>query len=725
MIHTKEEKPLAVSYGYLENQDLCFITKDGIVRFQPNYPQNAIINILKHCTGLNSICSIQELSGLSPKQFNGIIAELYSREIIFPSHKLGIWFHERSLENSKYRVSFNLEEINALKGLKVKKCEKSEKGLTILEKILVRRRSIREFSGLKISKKELFDFLKDLYFRNGVPTVASGGGLYPLQFYVISLHTEFPIGLYKYEPNSSKLKLIKKIDDISEVFFCLQDQSIVEDASFLTIICADLNIHMQKYSNCGYAYTLMEVGSVIQNAYLKAAETSRGVLAYGGFNDSKLKEFLNLQQDTFPLVVLMFGGISKKIYSQKRLSSHIPFYFVQTLIDTFSKEKGIIKKYAVSTLAYKDEEISKYCASATYESPKMTTGRQRSGNGFGAGFSKNEALTKAIAEASERYYSGELFFDKKDSFNNLKNAILPEDFWKYTPDAIQNGKLGIFNRDAIYSWVKGHYIKNGKDVSILADQIFYPLDKYILGYQPVYKTSSSGVAAHMSEDRASECALLELIERDAVALAWYGQHQIHKIGTVSLPSDLQEKHQFWKKRGFLVDFYDITTDSIPVILCVFTNRSEYPFFVVGGGADYSFEKALEKSIEEAQYAMLAWRAGDHRNRIEEKDIRTPLDHGLYYAQAKQANIPFKLLNISSIPINKIKKHREYSYKDLVKKFDPIEIVLFKSPQLSVVRVMSTNLLPLNFGYKMEAINYKRLKRFHLKEHMNNEPHFFP
>lgn len=718
MIHTEEERPLAVSYGYFENKDLCFITKEGIVRFQPASPQDAVLVILKHCTGLNTMSHIQELSGLPFKKFNSITKILYRHEIIFPSRKLGVWLHERGSENSRYHTDFDLKTIESLKGLKRSKHTSDIGSLTPLEKILVRRRSVRSFSGIEISKKELLDFLKDLYFREGVPTVASGGGLYPLQFYVISLHTELPLGLYKYEIDSSKLSLVKKIEDVNKVFFYLQNQPVVEHSSFLVIVCADLNIHAKKYANRGYRYTLMEAGSVVQNAYLKAAESARGVLAYGGFNDSKLKEFLSLGEDVFPLVALIFGGISKEATS----TSHLSPYTLQTLINTFAKTNGIIKNYAVSTVAYKKEEILKYCASAAYESSKVTTGKKRSGNGFGTGYSKSDALVKAIAEAVERYYSGEFFFDKKASFRELKQAIRPEDFWILNDKNIPSTKFADFHDDATYAWVRGRHLKKRKSTFILADQIFYPLNKNVLGYQPVYKTNSSGVAADISKDRAGERALLELIERDAIALAWYAGHQIHRIDSSILPSYMQVTCRFWKERGFDVDFYDATVDSVPVILCIFINHSTHPFFVVGGGANYSFEKALEKSIEEAQYAMIAWRAGEKRN-VRKEEIQSPLDHGLYYAQAKRADIPFRLLNIAPIS-SMVRHHKEYSYKDLIRKFDPIEVVLFNSPELSVVRIMSTNLLPLNFGYKLEAINHKRLKQLHLKWR-NSEPHFFP
>lgn len=715
-----KEKPLAISFGYFEGDDLCFITKRGILRLKPDAPQREILGILKRCTGLRSIQNIRKQVDIPKRRFHETIHFLLKNQIIFPSNKLGVWFHERTLEDSKYLTEFNPTLFEELKQLKRTKSRKPlNLDYTPLERIQLQRKSSRRFAPVRVSKDELLRTLSSLYFQAGIPIVASAGGFYPLHFHIITLNTELPNGLYKYKPSSSTLKLVRKVPDTDEIFFYLQNRDIFANASFIIIVSADLDIHAQKYSNRGYRYTLIEVGSVVQNAYLKAVENSQGVLAYGGFSDTRLKKYLGLDNNSFPLITMAFGGLPRQ--RQLNSQSPSPLYVLHDLLEEYARKRIIIEKYSASTLRYGGEEILMYCASTSYKSPPDSTGRDRSGKSFGVGYSKGEAVLKAVAETLERYYSGEFFFDEENTYQNLDKAIHPNRFLMYNPNEATR-KLAQFNSDTPYRWVRGHYIKNGKSVLILAEQVFYPLNEEILGHQPIYKVNSSGVAAYPNREGATERALIELVERDAICIAWYGRRKVVQVNSAFLPQNLKEKQRSWRQKGFSVEFYDFTTDSIPVAVCFFRNSKEFPYFVSGGGAGYIFEKSLEKAFSEAESGMLAWREiGD--TQIKKEKILRPRDHGLFYAQKKNAHLPFKFLNIDQ-SLTKMQKHEEYSYQELIRRYDPVEIVLHSSPQLHVVRVMSEKLYPLSFGFGMEVDDHRRMTEMGLNL-TNREPHFFP
>ncbi len=714
-----EIEPLAVTFGYPLDDKLCFITKSGILKLPKEAPQQDILNILKYCTGENSIKYIKELVNLNDIESDQIFNFLFQHDLITPSTQLGVWFHERTFDDSPYRAKFRPETFKKLQGLPITK-NKENYLLTQkshLEKILLKRKSTRKFSSQLMRTEELRSMLKNLYFLDGVPTVPSGGGFYPLSFFVYSLKTELPTGMYGFNQTSGDISLIEEIYDISNIFFLFQDKEIIKTASYILVVCGDLNTHATKYGNRGYRYTLMEAGAVMQNAYLRATELSVGVLAYGGFNDIRLKEALRLPDKTFPLISLIFGGLpAKEEKNEKTIPSLTTLH---KLIKEFAEQKEIINHYAVSTLGYNSTEIPLYCSSASYHTVQETSGHSRSGNGFGVGYSKSDAALKAVVEALERYYSGEFFFDIESPFNMLKDAVHPKKFGIYSAS---QKKFPQFSESNSYKWVRAENQKTRKSVFVLADQIFYPIKTDILGYEPIFQSSSSGIAAHSTEESASENALLELIERDAIALAWYCGKKISRIDNSALDPSIRAKVSFWEKMKFEVIFYDMTVDSVPVVLCVIKNNFEFPFFVAGGGTAYTYTPAVEKAFTEAQYLLLAWRVSEQTS-TKKEIISRPIDHGLYYAQKKYSHIPLQKLKINTKPITKLVENPKLTYTELINRFEPVKVVLKKSDNLSVVRILSEKLYPLSFGNKLEIPTHERLDNLNLSL-IHTDPHFF-
>jgi len=689
--------PLTTTHGFVKKGQFCFNTKAGLLCFNlSNIERKEIKRVLESCNGITTINTIKKESYLSDKDFRKMMDVLLKYQILHPSNKLGTWFHEQSKEDSKYVSTFDANLFKKTQGLK-----REPSSLTIkthLNTLLHKRISTRDFLLTVIPEEEIKQILDAMYFLDGVPTVPSGGSFYPLEFHVIALQTGLEKGAYKYKHQTHTFEKVRSSLDERELYFALQEDEMAKSASFIIVVSANLNNQAEKYANRGYRYSLIETGSVVQNAYLKSTELERGIVAYGGFSDSRLKSYLRTNAD--PLVTLFIGKPGEKKHTTPAINT------VHKLIDEYVKKRGIIKKYNVGRFPYKKVKIDGFYSSATYSSD--TPGSKRDGFGFGVSYNRNKALLASLAEAVERFYSGEVYYDFVSSFKDLPIAIQPEKLSGLQIPFVDSPKL---------KWVKGTQITTGEDVAILADQVFYPLAPTQLGYPRIAKASSNGVAAHSTEDAAIEHGLLELIERDAVAMAWYGRNLISEL--LDLSPELVSSVAFWKTHGYTVRFFDITTDSVPVVMCTFSSKSSFPHFIVGACARYSLAQAADKAFAEAQYAMVAW---DHLGdvKMKEENIRKPLEHGMYYAQKKHAHIPLETLNITSEP----KKHTLIGFEDIIKKFDPISIFLHKSDNFYVTRVMSEKLCPILFGYGLSVEDHRRFSDLGLS-YENDKIHFFP
>ena len=138
----------------------------------------------------------------------------------------------------------------------------------------------------------------------------SGGGLYPLEFYLIVRQVEsLAPGLYHYAPlmhGLEQLKLMELSDSfISHLFM---DQPYVSHAGAILVITAVLERSMHKYGDRGYRYILLEAGHAAQNMCLAVTSLNLGALPVGGFFDNYVAKLFELNQEHEAILyALAFG----------------------------------------------------------------------------------------------------------------------------------------------------------------------------------------------------------------------------------------------------------------------------------------------------------------------------------------------------------------------------------------------------------------------------------
>jgi SagB-type dehydrogenase family enzyme len=169
-----------------------------------------------------------------------------------------------------------------------------------------RRVSCRAFRAAPLALDELSTILSLGYGVLGVVhlgarehlerPVPSGGGLYPLEFYLIVRQVDgLQPGLYHYAPLTHALERLKQIEFsdpfISQLFM---NQPYLAAAGVVLIITAVVDRLMHKYADRGYRYILLEAGHAAQNMCLAAASLDLGALPLGGFFDRYLADLLQL-----------------------------------------------------------------------------------------------------------------------------------------------------------------------------------------------------------------------------------------------------------------------------------------------------------------------------------------------------------------------------------------------------------------------------------------------
>jgi SagB-type dehydrogenase family enzyme len=122
--------------------------------------------------------------------------------------------------------------------------------------------------------------------------VPSGGALYPLELYLVSLDVAgLDTAAYHYDPFNHRLARLggHRQRDISAA---IVEPALAEQASGLVVLTAVFWRSRFKYGLRGYRFALLEAGHAMQNAVLAAAALGVPALPLGGFYDRRLDDLV-------------------------------------------------------------------------------------------------------------------------------------------------------------------------------------------------------------------------------------------------------------------------------------------------------------------------------------------------------------------------------------------------------------------------------------------------
>jgi len=180
-----------------------------------------------------------------------------------------------------------------------------------IEEALLKRRSVREYTGEPLTLQEVSQLLwaaQGITDPRGFRTAPSAGGLYPLEVYVVVGDVEdLATGVYRYRPQEHELVKLLGEDKRTEIAEAALGQAWVEEAAVDMVITAVYERTTVKYGDRGIRYVHMEAGHAAQNLCLQATAMNLGAVTVGAFHDEEVKEVLDLPENERPLYIIPVG----------------------------------------------------------------------------------------------------------------------------------------------------------------------------------------------------------------------------------------------------------------------------------------------------------------------------------------------------------------------------------------------------------------------------------
>lgn len=194
-----------------------------------------------------------------------------------------------------------------------------------LREALRSRVSTRTFTGEAISLESLASVLVPAAACNRVVPLTefpplemhlrsypSGGGEYPVEIYPILLRVgPLECAATHFDPREKALSVLNRGGALKALQSCLmRADGLLESAAALIILAAFFERSTLKYGDRGYRLILLEAGHLAQNLCLTAAAAGLGSLAWGGFFDDELNQFIGIDGVNEAVVHGVFiGGV--------------------------------------------------------------------------------------------------------------------------------------------------------------------------------------------------------------------------------------------------------------------------------------------------------------------------------------------------------------------------------------------------------------------------------
>ena len=182
---------------------------------------------------------------------------------------------------------------------------------TSVEKALLERRSIRDYSESSLSLSEISQLLwaaQGITNTRGFRTAPSAGALYPLElFLIVGNVNKLPVGVYRYLPNDHKLEKVLDDDKRSELYDVSLSQSSLRDAAVVLVFSAVYDRITVKYGERGIRYVHIEVGHAAENVFLQTVSLNLSAVVIGAFHDEEVKTVLGLNANEEPLLLMPIG----------------------------------------------------------------------------------------------------------------------------------------------------------------------------------------------------------------------------------------------------------------------------------------------------------------------------------------------------------------------------------------------------------------------------------
>jgi ribosomal protein S12 methylthiotransferase accessory factor len=397
-----------------------------------------------------------------------------------------------------------------------------------------------------------------------------------------------------------------------------------------------------------------------------------------------------------------------------------------------SPKVGVIRNVAPQ-LRGSEEPIPPYLYTAMLSNFDFRKVDKTERLGAGKGCTQGEAMAAAIGEAIERYcaFQWDMYRTFLAKWKDLSPAAInPAEYVLYS-DQQYNTKDWLYTRwqeDQDVTWIRGVELPSGLQVAVPASLVYlvHPVPRQEDYFAP---SSSNGLAAGPTLEAAILGGLCELIERDALLIAWMNHLpaiELDLSSAGSLVSGIQKHYARFsvEVRAFVMPS-DLPAAVVMALSCDPDPRK--PAQIVGMGCHPDPAIALTKAL----FEMCQGRPSEGkrfadkspRGRLNHyRDVKTLDDHSAFASlpeQRKEFGFLWeqgRKVRISDLP-NPSRSDAvldlDYCVSKLTAIGERVAYVDLTLPDIAghgiyVVRTVVTGLQPIHFGHGEERLGGRRL-----------------
>lgn len=325
-------QPLVIAYGYSNDADqMTFIGYGKEITVEGC--NEVLSKLLPLCNGVNRF---EDILGKLKNEYardslSELIKTLLENEVLIDSRDFYWVFHRCSMNPTLYFRELSENNIAAILRRKNHKSYKKVRRRIFLPssseiesgflEFIKARQSVYKYTAKNFSFTKLSGLVKAAYgvirkeylgsYTIPHRTVPSGGALYPLELYIITLVDieKLKRGLYYFQKEKEylvPLKIGNFREGLKELLFEVDE--VIETASLFLIVTVRFFRGCEKYSNRGYRNILLEAGHLAQNVYLYCIDQNLDTVELSAFWDAKLAHFLEINiREEAPITVLAIG----------------------------------------------------------------------------------------------------------------------------------------------------------------------------------------------------------------------------------------------------------------------------------------------------------------------------------------------------------------------------------------------------------------------------------
>lgn len=339
------------------------------------------------------------------------------------------------------------------------------------------------------------------------------------------------------------------------------------------------------------------------------------------------------------------------------------------------------------------------------------------------------AAVKSIAEAAERYAMTVIGSDEVvvSTANELGDDALD---WRLFPRCLDEEYASFpaivpFDPDKKMRWIQGVSLLSGKRLHVPValthiSAVSRRAESFAL---PI----STGVAVHTCVYEAISRAILEVIERDSIALTWYLRRALPRIlVSAGQAGSFSERFSAFESSQITQYLFDATTDlGVPVVYGVMV-AAGHPTAatVVTAASDLDPVAACAKAMREAVSTRLAVIGSPEQPESSEACVK--LEHGAVYmgASARMQEFDFllksdRIVDIGTLPNLDTRDSRRnlcWLIERLREKnFEAVAVELttddLRANGLRAIRVVIPQLMPMSYVSRARFLAHPRLSQY--------------